>query len=205
VLGVGAQERRLVDPERSDLSHTVGVVDEGCPAVADRRHHHRPSDAQPVGEQGHRAGLLTDGTGAFPPGASREHVAIGEFLGPFALGPLGTVQLRTGKAALGPDELRVLVEYRQVTHDDPLVVLGPRDHAAGRTFCCNADRLDPDQQFLAVLEDRRTRKPGSPKNCVGELVIVTRGRSLLFSRCWNTTRMARPLVAPAGTYRGTVM
>ena len=91
---VGGQERRLVEPERRDGAHAVGVVDQGRTVVPDRRHDGVPAHAERPGQRGDGGGVLAHPTARFRPGPAGERRPGGD--GRVGLGPGLGVAVRRG-------------------------------------------------------------------------------------------------------------
>jgi hypothetical protein len=189
-----------VYPERADLLDPARVVHKRCPVIAHSRHHRRPEDAEPACERGDRSRLLAGGTRALTSRPRGQHTAVGKLVR--ALCPCldRAVQVRATETALGPDKSHATVERWQVSDEHPEPVLCPRDHTAGRTPRHPADRLDADEQLIAVFGHCHRSESRQSQQRVVEFGTVTHGGGLPLSKLSTATRMARPHAAPVDTY-----
>jgi hypothetical protein len=67
-----------------------------------------------------------------------------------------------------------------------------------------ADRLDADEQLIALFGHRQHPEPAQSQQRVVEFGTVTHGGGLPLSKPWTATRMAGPLAAPVDTYPSAV-
>src|ERR1035437_4991146 len=153
----------------------MGVFDKWCPVVANSRHHSRPGDPKPACERGDRSRLLADCTRALASCSGGEHAAIGELFGVFGPGLNRAVRVRAAKPSLGPHKAHAPVEGRQVSDDHPEPVLCLRDHATAQTPGRSANRLDADEQLIAIFGHRQHPKTWQSQQGVIEFSTVTHG------------------------------
>jgi hypothetical protein len=173
VLGVGLQERGLVDTEGRHDPDASGILHKGRAVIADRRHDRRPRDAEPSRERRHRPCVLADRPGALASRTGAQHLAGGELVAALGPGGLRTVGLRTGESALGPHETDRATAGGQVPNDHPQSVLRLRDHPAGRTTRGGSDRLDTYEQLVLVFDHRRHDEARKSEQDIVEASTVT--------------------------------